>query len=224
MVALEKEVGILMEYVQNYYGLSEPKIFSNRDILVDVRNEYDILYKNFINPEIRPRLKDIPIFIKNEKKNGMEERYLHSISLVDKGYYKKVLPCNNLTYSKDCIPKCKRENAGFLFASLDRGRVECQYRLSRIQWIPQIIKYANENDPRITMWRYDKQDKSGKWYWARYVRYQCEFIDFLIVFNELYDKKNKTKLNYLDFRTAYPVFSPIEANDLTKQSKKYPIK
>lgn len=213
-----------MEYVQDYYGLSYPKVFTNRNILIDIQNEYNILYESFIKLENRPSLRGIPIFIKNQKKNGMEDRYLHAVSITDKGYYKKVYPCTNLPYSKSCIPKCKKENASFVFASLDKGRVECQYRLSRIQWIPQIIKYANENDPRITMWRYDKKDSSGKWYWARYVRYECEFIDYLIVFHELYDKLDKTKLNYLEFKTAYPVFDPIKSEDLTKQSKKYPIK
>jgi len=215
-----------MEYIQNYYGLSEPKKFSNKNIIIDVKKEYDILYKTFIDPKIRPSLKGIPIFIKNEIKDGMLERYLHTISLEDKKYYNSILPCSNLHYSKSCATKCKKENASFLFASLDKRkpRVECQYRLSRVQWIPQIIQYANENDSRITMWRYDKKDSSGKWYWCRYVRYKCDFIDFVIVFNELYDKVDKEKLNYLDFRTAYPIFLPREAADLDKQSKKYPLK
>lgn len=53
-----------MEYIQNYYGLSEPKKFSNKNIIIDVKKEYDILYKTFIDPKIRPSLKGIPIFIK----------------------------------------------------------------------------------------------------------------------------------------------------------------
>jgi len=213
-----------MEYIQDYYGLSKPKVFTNKDLMIDVKKEYDILHRNFIKPDIRPTLKGIPIFIKNEFKSNMEERYLHAISLEDKKYYEKILPCNNLPYSHNCTPKCKKENASFVFSSLSGSRVECQFRLSRIQWIPQVIKYANENDPRITMWRYDIKDKtSGKWYWSRYVRYKQDFIDFLIVFNELYDKNDKKKLNYLDFRTAYPLFLPSEAKDLDKQSKKHPL-
>ncbi|EGT5618553.1 MAG: hypothetical protein E6936_10805 [Clostridium perfringens] len=210
-----------MEYDQNYYGLSTPKVFTSKDLMLDIRKEYDILFKNFIDPKIRPKVKGIPIFIKNEKECGMEERFLHCISMEDKGYYKSILPCSNLPYSNKCIPKCKIENANFTFSKLKR--VECQYRLARVQWIPQIIKYANEDDPRITMWRYDKKDKSGKWYWCRYIRYRSEFIDFLIVFNELYDKQDKTKLNYLDFRSAYPIFKPHEGADLDKQAKKYPL-
>lgn len=213
-----------MEYTQDYYGLSKPKEFINKNLMVDIKKEYDIFYKNFIDPQIRPKLKGVPIFIKNEMKDGMHERYLHSISLEDKGYHQNVLPCTNLLYSRKCVPKCKKENASFIFASLSPSRVECQFRLSRIQWIPQVIKYANEGSPQVTMWRYDKKDKSGKWTWSRYVRYTCDIVDYLIVFNELYDKNDKTKLNYLDFRTAYPVFKPTEANDLTKQSKKYPLK
>ena len=212
-----------MEYEQNYFGLSSPKVFINRNIMVDIKNEYDILYRNFINPDIRPKLKGVPIFIKNEFIEGMEERFLHCVSMEDKGYYRHILPCSNLTYSKKCVPKCKKENASFVFSRLKKNRVECQYRLSRVQWIPQIIKYANDGDPRITMWRYDKKDKSGKWCWFRYVRYRDDIVDFLIVFYELYDKENKNKLNYLDLRSAYPIFKPYESDDLDKQSKKYPL-
>lgn len=212
-----------MEYEQNYFGLSSPKVFVNSNLMIDVRREYDILYSTFINPKIRPKLKGVPIFIKNELISGMEERFLHCISMEDKGYYKHILPCSNLTYSKKCIPKCKKENASFVFSRLKENRVECQYRLSRVQWIPQIIKYANDGDSRITMWRYDKKDSYGKWHWCRYVRYRDDIVDFLIVFNELYDKKDKEKLNYLDFRSAYPIFKPYEANDLDKQSRKYPL-
>ena len=38
-------------------------------------------------------------------KDGMHERYLHSISLEDKGYHQKILPCTNLLYSRKCVPK-----------------------------------------------------------------------------------------------------------------------
>lgn len=208
-----------MEIEQNFFGLTTPKIFSNRDLMIDIRNEYDIFYGNFINPKIRPNLKGVPIFIDSSTVNGMEERFLHCVSMGDRRYYEKILPCTNLSYSAKCVPKCKKENSSFIFSNLNR--VECQYRLSRVQWIHQIIKYANDGDSRITMWRYDKKDKSGKWYWSRYVRYRFEHVDYLIVFNELYDKVDKSKLNYLDFRTAYPIFKPVEGIELDKQSKKY---
>lgn len=210
-----------MGYIQNYFGLSEPKEFSNKSLLNDIKQEYQILYRNFIDKEVRPKLRGVPIFVKDEKIQEMEERFLHIISIEDKDYYKKILPCTNLNYADNCISKCKQQNALFLFSRLKR--VECIYRLSRVQWIPQIIEYANKGDSNVTMWRYDNKDKSGKWYWSRYVRYKYKSIDYLIVFNELYDKTDKNKLNYLDFRTAYPVFKGYESNKLDKQSRKYPL-
>ncbi|KAJ52190.1 hypothetical protein BD780_003779 [Clostridium tetanomorphum] len=202
-----------------YYGLSQPKMFSNRNIFIDIKAEYEGLCNTFINPEIRPSLQGIKIFIENKKINGMEERYLHSISLKDKGYHQKILPCTNDIGSIKCIPQCNINNANFIFQKLNR--VECYYRLSRIHWIPEIIKYANNNNANTKIWRYDSKDGMGKWYWSRYVRYQSGIVDYLIVFNELYDKKDKTKLNYLDFRTAYPVFLPGDKKKMDKEYNKY---
>lgn len=211
-----------MSFDDSYYGLSKPKIFTNKNIMIDIRNEYEQLYKSFIDPKIRPKVNGIPIFIENKKYIDMEERYLHSVSLEDKGYYKKVLPCTNQEYTDTCIAQCKQECATSIFITLKR--VECQYRLSRIQWIPQIIEYANNNCPQITMWRYDSKDRSGKWYWSRYIRYKKNFVDYLIVFNEVYDKQQKDKLNLLDFRTAYPLFLPDDIKQINKECRKHPLK
>lgn len=211
-----------MGFDTSYHGLSNPKVFATKNIIDDVKNEYKILYSNFIDPKVRPKLKNVSIIIENKKYSDMEERYLHAISIEDKGYYKNILPCTNQEYTETCIPKCRKECASPLFSQLKR--VECQYRLGRIQWVPQIISYANEGHTNVTLWRYDHKDSSGKWYWSRYVRYKKSFVDYLIVFNEIYDKKEKDKLNCLDFRTAYPLFLPGDIKKIEKESKKYPIK
>ncbi|WP_055665430.1 hypothetical protein [Desnuesiella massiliensis] len=199
-----------------YYGLSKPKVLAKGNILDLALEEYSILYKTFLDYEARPTLQGAKIFVKNDIIQGMHERYLHSISLADKKYYKAILPCTNEEASINCITKCKLENSTFIFQRLKR--TECLYRLSRIQWIPEVIKYANENNEFIKIWRNEQKDETNeKWVWKRKVRYKNGLADFIIIFNELYDKTNKNKLNYLDFRTAYPIFLPQEGVDLDKE-------
>lgn len=199
-----------------YFGLSKPKVLAKGRIQDLALAEYSVLYKTFIDCEIRPTLRGVKIFIKNEMIQGMEERYIHSISLRDKQYYKAILPCTNEEASINCITKCKLVNSTFIFQKLKR--IECLYRLSRIQWIPEIIKYANDNNEHIRIWRNEQKDRTnGKGVWKQKLRYHNGLADFIIIFNELYDKTDKKKLNYLDFRTAYPIFLPQERVDLDKE-------
>lgn len=202
-----------------YYGLSKPKVLTKGNIVDLALAEYSILYETFLDYEARPTLQGVKIFVKNDMIQGMHERYLHSISLVDKKYYKAILPCTNDESSINCITKCKLENSTFLFQKLKR--TECIYRLSRIQWIPEVIKYANENNEHIKIWTNEQKDKTNcKWIRKRKVRYHNGLADFIIIFNELYDKTDKSKLNFLDFRTAYPIFLPQESVDLDKEYAK----
>jgi hypothetical protein len=202
-----------------YYGLTDPKNFNRGNIAAIAKVEYDILYNTFIKEEIRPTLQGVKIFIKDEFKSGMHERFLHSISLKDKQYYNAILPCTNTETKLNCVPKCSREKASFLFQSI--GRVECLYRLARVQWIPQVIAYANNNNENIKIWRIEQKDRTnGKYEWKRKVRYNNGLADFIMIFNEVYDKVDKSKLNFLDFRTAYPIFLPQEGIDLDKEYAK----
>jgi hypothetical protein len=203
-----------------YYGLTEPKKLAGGNILYIAKAEYDILFETFIQMEARPTLQGQKIFINNELIDGMHERFLHCISLEDKQYYNGILPCTNTEDILNCTTQCSIANATHIFHNLDR--VECLYRLGRVQWIPQIIKYANNNSPNIRIWRTEYRDRSkGKYMWKRKVRYKNGLADFIIIFNEVYDKSDKSKLNYLDFRTAFPIFLRQDANDLDKEYAKY---
>lgn len=200
----------------SYYGLTDPVNFNTTNINEKLKQEYDYLYNTFLNEELRPKLKGEFIFIKNEFIAGMYERFLHSISLEDKQYYKGVLPCNNEETSIYCITKCKIQNASFIFQNLKR--VECLYRLSRIHWIPEIIDYANNENGNIRIWRNEKKDKTNdKWVMKRYLRYKNKLADFVIIFNEIYDKAKKDKFKFLDFRTAYPIFLPRDKVQFDKE-------
>ncbi len=203
----------------NYYGLTEPSKIEDKNILNDVKKEYKILYDTFIDPQVRPQLKGINIFIENKKILGMEERYLHAISLEEKESYRKYPPCTNDITNAMCLSKCDLKKAANFMYTLER--VECQFRLARIHWIPEVIKYANDENESTKVWQKSTKGKNGKFYETWYVRYENLIVDFLIVFHEMRDPEDKSKIKYLNFRTAYPVFFPGDKKTLDDSYKQY---
>lgn len=201
----------------NYYELSTPKFFDeefNLDEEIKKANEYFTM--NFINVDERRHINGDFIFVKNDLRSGMYERFLHSISMKDKEYY-TMYPCNNDITYVGCTTNCEVGKSPEVFQRLNRSL--CLYRLSRIFWLPEIIDLANENNSNIKIWRKEEQDKSNdKWRWKRFVRYNNGLADYILVFNEKY--KNG-KFNLLDFRTAYPVFIKRDKINFDKDYEKY---
>lgn len=154
------------------------------------------------------------IIIDNKIIDGMYERFMHAVSCKNKIFKDKDYPpCTNEMANENCTILCSLDRTSFTFKKI--SRVECLYRLSRINWIKDILNMANDGDERVRVWKYEKRDKTNnKFQWKWYVRYKERAKDFLIVFREDKDSNGEIILN---FRTAYPVYLPGDKEKLKKE-------
>ncbi|WP_436513830.1 hypothetical protein [Clostridium thermobutyricum] len=174
-------------------------------------------YRLFIDMISRLSILDNKIVIDKKIIGGMHERFMHAVSceeqkLKDKDYP----PCVNELAMEVCATKCNSINSRFCFKEINR--VECLYRLSRISWIEDMISMLEDNDERISCWKYEKKDFTNnkyKMHW--YLRYKEGGKDFLVVFREDKDKLGNINLN---FRTAYPVYLPGDKYKLDKEYRR----
>lgn len=199
-----------------YYGLSNPfKINDSKSLCSQLINNYKLICDDFFDKDKRPKLKGVFIYINNKNIFGINERYLHSISIKDKEY--EMYPCINDESYIYCKSKCKVDtNPNCIF---NLNRVFCYYRLTRIFWISEIINLANNDDENIKIWTSNHVDKTnGKKRAKRYVWYKNGLANFVIIFEEKY--KNG-KLHLLDFRTAYPVVLKRTESQFENQYNKY---
>lgn len=199
-----------------YYGLRKPlKINNPEHTCLDLIENYQHMYEEFLNKDKRPKLKGIFIYINNREVYGMNERYLHSISIKENEY--QIHPCVNDESYLHCNSKCELDENPVCINSLNRTL--CYYRLVRVIWLNDIIKLANEDDENIKMWSYEFKDKTnGKKTNKRFVWYKNGLANFVIVFEEKY---RDGKLNLLDFRTAYPVVLRRSEKQFEQQYNKY---
>lgn len=200
----------------DFYGLTRPLCINNYSNIMDgVRKANDYFKENFIEVNSNRYIDNTYIFVKYEFVSGMYERLLHCISMEDKEYY-TMYPCNNDKSYVNCSTRCQVDKSPEIFKELNRAL--CLYRLARVKWIPEIIKYANEENPNIKIWRKKIKDKYDKWHWKRYVRYEKGLVDYVLIFNELFKDR---KLHLLDFRTAYPVFVKKDKIQFDKDYHEY---
>lgn len=200
----------------NYYGLSNPTDIKNpKNCYLDLIEDYKNASNDFFNRDTRPKLKGIFIYIDSNIVEGINERYLHTVSIKENEYHMN--PCLNEESSIHCVTKCEIENSPKCFQSINRSF--CYYRMRRSKWISEIIKLANEDNEHIKMWTKSYKDKTnGRKRFKRFVWYKNGLASYLIIFEEKY---KDGKLNILDFRTAYPVFLRHAEKDLEKDYLKY---
>lgn len=159
----------------------------------------------FLNQDNRPLFKGKFIYFEMSKEfRGMvhpyPEKLMHIISLEDKGEM-DILPCNNDFSNLICQNKCRLRHAIRDFQLLQRQ--ECFYRMSRIHWIPEIIKLANTDTSHIKVWEEHTKNKKGKMITKTFIRYQEGLVDYLIIL--AHRIKKGVLVNYI-FETAFPVF------------------
>ena len=69
----------------DYYGLSSPfKINDSKSVCSHLIDSYKLMCDNFFDKDKRPKLKGVFIYINNKDIFGINERYLHSISIKTK--------------------------------------------------------------------------------------------------------------------------------------------
>jgi ribosomal protein L44E len=143
------------------------------------------------------------------------ERFMHICSIEDKDTY-NIFPCNNdLSYTL-CNNKCNISHALEEFQKIDRN--ECLYRASRIHWIPEIIRLANQKDKNIKTWTKPERDKKGNLVKKHYIRYEEESVDYLIILKEEW---RSGSLSHYKFNTAFPVFLKGNKRQYERDFKKY---
>jgi len=85
------------------------------------------------------------------------------------------------------------------------NRKGCIYRCSRILWLKDVIELANNNDVNIQTWvtpQYRKQNGKSKRKFIRYIRFQHNTVDYVILLEE--QRRNQQIKQYW-FISAYPV-------------------
>jgi hypothetical protein len=140
------------------------------------------------------------------------ERFMHICSIEDKRY--EIFPCNNDISISSCESSCDQTKASIQFQCLKI--IECLYRLSRINWIPEVIKLANDYDKHVMSWSEECKDKNDNIVKKHYIRYMSGMHDFLIILGERKMKGNV----YYSFITAFPVFLKRESYQLMQGDKK----
>ena len=182
---------------------------------------YDNFYNKFLRKDIKPDFKGKFVFFDMNTQYGVAdlgkpERFLHLCSMEDKTKY-PIFPCtNDLSYSQ-CNTQCKPSLASFVFNIL--GRVECVYRIIRLEWIPQIIELANNKDKNISIWTDLERDKNGNRIKKVYIRYEYLGNDYVIILIE--KKKSKSNTTYYEFDTAFPVFDKGQKVEFSQKYKNY---
>ena len=204
---------------KEFGDLSAPIIYGGDTLMDRIENGMSHFRSIFLNEDIKPRLYGKRIYFEISKvyKRSfalpLPERYLHIVSLDNADKF-TVYPCNNeyASYSI-CQNLCEEPSQIPCFQLLDRW--ECPYRLSRIHWIPEIIRLANEGNECIKFWEKEVKDKTAsKKYLKYYLRYTYGFTDYVIIF------RNDSGSEFV-FISAYPVCSRKAKKDFDKDYAAY---
>lgn len=172
----------------------------------ELPSEFYLSYKYFINnlldKEKRPNVifndKSYFMYIDSETTSfGIEEIYLHLISIEGKKYKKIRYPCQKDTPVENCKMKCKIEHIDNILNCVTERRVQCINRAKQLKHIIKTIDLNNNNSPLVKMWEHDSYI---------FFRYQdfTKYIDYLVLFQ--YVKNEQNKKPYLRLVTAYPIF------------------
>ncbi|ELC8454423.1 hypothetical protein [Clostridium perfringens] len=200
------------------YGvLSEPLNFEDDNICSNLIfiNE---LAEDFLNKRKREKLNGVFIYVNFEKIYGINKKILHSVSIKDKEFYSS-FPCvNDISYVY-CKNRCSISEENILCASIF-NRAICRYRMARISWLWEVIHLANIGDENIKIWTKTFEDKTtgAMNINKRFVWYKKGLASYVIIFIE---KFKDGKLNFLEFVTAYPVFTRRTEEQFIKAYDEY---
>ena len=170
-----------------------PKVKKLHEVLCNSLNAaieliYDVYKKELMDKNKRPKLFGKFIYLDcNSLINNKAEVFWHLISLSTKEKF-NILPCNNDKSYVLCKGNCLTEDNQIHLKKGEKRNL-CLYRAIRINWISNIIAFANQGSNYIEKWVKNNR---------LYIRYQHNEIDYIVVL------ANKKK-NYF-FVSAYPVF------------------
>lgn len=136
------------------------------------------------------------------------ETFWHSASIEPKQNL-NILPCNNDVTSSLCGNNCISATDSIVLNGTEREK--CIYRAVRVNWIKPILEMYNNNDPRVKYWeKVHSINKKNR----IYLRYQEEELDYLVILEDISDKRVR-------FITAYPIFFLSAKKDYEKDYQIY---
>lgn len=173
------------------------------------------LKDEFFNKEKRYKLKNKFIYIDMKKSSWIEdlpERYWHLITFEYNMEY-SMYPCSDLEDENIC--KQNKERCGInlctpSYSKYLEDRIECMYRLRRVNRINTVILLANNNDDRIKLWRKKDRNNSCDKVFIRYKDSISDYVVILLDLGKLYQ-----------FVTAYPVTHKKTRQDFDRDYKRY---
>jgi len=170
-----------------------------------IKVAYEFFNSQINNKAKRPALFDKEIFIEaSERINDWPVGFWHIISLEETHKF-KVLPCNNDITMEHCNENCETKSYQVCIKCQTETRNICLLRASRLPWILDIIKLANQGDSSIIVWR----KPNGK----LYLRYNHYGNDYVLIFSD--NKK------FYRLISAFPVFYTKERKELDRDSQEF---
>lgn len=188
------------------------------DQIKELPSEFSLSYKYFkdklLDKEQRPKAifegKSYFIYISEDTTTfGIEETYLHLISIEGDKYKKEKYPCKKGTPVDNCSVRCKMQHRDNILNFVTERRVQCINRAKQLHNIVKTIELNNSDSPLVTSW------KEKNFISFRYQNF-TKYIDYVVIFE--FVKNDHHKKPYLKLITAYPIF---EKNTKDKFDKKY---
>lgn len=179
--------------------LPEPINFPDNKYLEDcIVLGYEYFKANILSQDIRPKLFGKNLYVDAKSKiNNIHAIFWHLAGLEEQVTKDlNILPCQNETCSHNCMTNCEHH---LKKVNEQNGKVKipCLYRISRLNWINEIINLANQNNSNVSILTEPKRTKRGT-IKRTILRYQYFNIDYVIILEE-----RRTDFYFV---TAYPVF------------------
>lgn len=152
-------------------------------------------------------LNGYPVVVNDSFIAGIEEIFVHLITLGDEDAKFDMYPCQNHQTSTWCKTKCNQYSGGANRYGFPNGsdfianRVECVYRAYHLPYLPYIIDCVNNGDEvdKISMW--EIPNKKNKRYSRLHIRYQDETIDYIVFLDINYNHEKP----FYSLISGYPV-------------------
>lgn len=193
--------------------LPEPLIFPENKYLDDcIALGYDYFQKNILKQDVRPKLFGKNVYVDaNTKTSNVHSIFWHLSGLEEQVTKDlNILPCQNETCSHNCMTNCER-HLKKINEKNGTVKIPCLYRISRLNWVNEVINLANQNNSNITILTELKRTKRGTKE-RTILRYQYFNVDYVIILEE-----RKTDFYFI---TAYPVFFAQDRKKFDKLEQK----
>ena len=195
-------------------SLSSPVALNKNNSMLDHLNSIYHVFEKYFLYDGSGKIgvfnnKDVKIDLSKDS-NGEFKILTHLIGYDENNIFNEesVLPCNNDAVYIYCNENC-------ITRTIKLGdKYPCLYRGNKIHWILDIIKLADNHDPRVVVFgetRRDRRRNRDNHY--VHLRYQSGRIDYNVLLKKF--------PNYYLLITSYPVVYPRKKKELNKKYDSY---